>query len=67
MSFFRYRHAGLYAGALGAFLMIWIVAQVWWIGLTIWLQPLFFCLGVVELVLGLLLFRKERQAKIHIT
>jgi len=65
LSFFRYRYAGLYAVVLGAFLMIWIIAQVWWIGLTIWLQPLFFSLGTVELILGLLLFRNERQAKIH--
>jgi hypothetical protein len=65
LSFCRYRHAGLCAGALGAFLMIWIAVQVWWIGLTIWLQPLFFGLGVAELVLGLLLFRKERQANFH--
>lgn len=63
LSFFRYRYAGLCAAALGAFLMIWIVAQVWWIGLTIWLQLLFFGLGMVALVLGLLLFRKERQPK----
>jgi hypothetical protein len=60
-SFLRYRYAGLFAIALGAFLMVWIVAQVWWIGLTIWLQPLFFGLGVVELVLGLELQRGGKQ------
>lgn len=37
--------------------MIWITAQVCWIGLTVWLQPLFFGLGAVELALGLLLRR----------
>jgi hypothetical protein len=30
---------------LGVFLMLWIVAQVWWIGLSHWLQPLYFGLG----------------------
>ncbi len=64
-SFLRYRYAGEIAAALGALLMIWIIAQVWWIGLTIWLQPLFFCLGLVELALGLLLRRIERQIKAH--
>jgi hypothetical protein len=65
LSFFRYRYAGLCAGALGAFLMIWIAVQVWWIGLTIWLQPLFFGLGVAELILGLMFWRTERLAKAH--
>jgi hypothetical protein len=54
-SFFRYRYAGEIAVALGAFLMMWIVAQVWWIGLSHWLQPLYFGFGGVELGLGLLL------------
>jgi len=47
---------GSLAGGV-AFLVMWIVAQVWWIGLTFWLQPLFFGIGVVELLLGLLLRR----------
>ncbi len=57
LSFFRYRHTGEIAAALGAFLIMWIVAQVWWIGLLHWLQPLYFGFGVVELTLGLLLWR----------
>jgi hypothetical protein len=57
-SFTRYRYAGEIAMALGAFLIIWIVAQVWWIGLSSWLQPSYFGFGVVELVLGWQL-RKE--------
>jgi hypothetical protein len=67
LSFLRNRYAGEIAAVLGAFLMIWIVVQVWWIGLTIWLQPLFFCFGAVELVLGLLLRRKGRWAQAHNT
>jgi len=51
-TFLRYRYAGEIAVGLGAFLMLWIVAQVWWIGLGHWLQPLYFGLGAVELVLG---------------
>ncbi len=60
LSIVRYRHAGEIAAVSGAFLMIWIVVQVWWIGLTVWLQPLFFGLGAVELVLGLLLQRGRK-------
>jgi hypothetical protein len=67
LSIFRYRHAGKIAAVLGAFLMIWILAQVWWIGLTIWLQPLFFGSGMVELALGLLLLRIERWSKANST
>jgi len=63
LSILRYRYAGEIAGVSGALLVIWITAQVWWIGLTVWLQPLFFGLGLLELVLGLLLRRIERRAK----
>jgi hypothetical protein len=63
LSILRYRYAGEIAAVSGSFLVIWITAQVWWIGLTVWLQPLFFGLGAVELALGLLLLKKERQGK----
>ena len=67
LSIFRYRYAGEIAAVSGAFLMVWITAQVWWIGLTIWLQPLFFCFGIVELALGLLLRKTEKRAKANST
>jgi len=60
LSGIRYRHAGSIGVALGTFLMVWIMAQVWWIGLVHWLQPAYFLLGVLELVLGLLLHRSSR-------
>jgi hypothetical protein len=62
-SFMRYRRAGEVAVALGAFLILWIVAQVWWIGLSHWLQPLYFGFGVVELALGLRLRRALRTVR----
>ncbi len=37
---------------LGSALIIWIVAQVYWIGLVSWLQPFFLVVGVIELFLG---------------
>jgi len=61
LSMLRYRYAGKIAAVSGSFLMIWITTQVCWIGLTVWLQPLFFCFGVVELVMGLLLRRGRKQ------
>ena len=67
LSILRYRYAGEIAAVSGAFLMVWITAQVWWIGLIIWLQPLFFCFGIVELALGLLLRKTEKRAKANST
>jgi hypothetical protein len=52
--------AGEIAAALGIFLMAWIVAQVWWIGLGLWVQQLYFVLGAAELVLGLILQRTSK-------
>jgi hypothetical protein len=63
LSILRYRYSSEIAAVSGAFLMIWITAQVWWIGLRVWLQPLFFCLGMVELALGLVLRRTGTRVK----
>jgi hypothetical protein len=51
-SFSRHRFAGEIAAGLGTFLMVWIAAQVWWMGVH-WLHVLYFVLGLVELTLGL--------------
>jgi len=58
-SFRRYRHADKIAVGLGAFLILWIVAQIWWMGVH-WLHIMYVTLGVVELTLGLLLRRHLR-------
>ena len=57
LSFSRKHYAGGTAVVLGAFLIIWIVVQVWWIGLISFLQPLYFCIGLIELIWGLLLYK----------
>jgi hypothetical protein len=44
--------AGKLAVILGAFLILWIIAQVGWLGLLSALQPLYATLGVVEVILG---------------
>jgi len=56
-SFNRHRFAGEIAAWLGTFLMVWIAAQVWWMGAH-WLHVLYFVLGLVELTLGLV-FRRN--------
>lgn len=41
------------AVVLGVILVTWIVIQVAWIGLSIWLQPLYLAVGIAETVLGM--------------
>lgn len=54
LSFKRYFFAGTVTMILGFAMVIWIVAQVYWIGLISWLQPAFFVVGVIEIILGLI-------------
>ena len=51
-SFTRHRFAGHAAIALGAFLIAWIFAQVYWFNGVHWLHCLYLGLGIVELTLG---------------
>ncbi|MBO0960542.1 hypothetical protein J1P26_12630 [Neobacillus sp. MM2021_6] len=51
----HYRYAGIGVMFLGGVMMIWIVAQVFWLGWISWLQPTFLALGVFELIVGLYL------------
>lgn len=51
-SFLRYRYTGELSVFLGGFLAMWIIMQVFWLGLVSWLQPLYFVLGCGELLLG---------------
>jgi hypothetical protein len=51
-SFARHRYAGHAAMALGAFLMAWILVQVYWFAGFHLLHWLYLGLGIVELALG---------------
>jgi hypothetical protein len=53
LTFRRHAFAGEAAMGLGAFLMAWIIVQVWVLGPPPhWLQILYFVLGGVEFGLG---------------
>ncbi len=52
ISFKEHIKAGMAALILGFGLIGWIVAQVYWIGLSSWLQPVYFGLGVIEVFFG---------------
>ena len=53
VTFLRSRYAGNMAVALGTFLILYIIIEVWFIGLVTLLQPLYLILGITELMLGL--------------
>ena len=38
---------------MGVFLVVWILIQVYWIGMTFFLQPLFLIVGLVQTALGI--------------
>jgi hypothetical protein len=60
-SFRLFYFAAEIAMALGAFLVAWIIIQVYWIHAFHWLHVLYLSLGIIELVLGWLL-RKALRA-----
>ena len=51
-TFLRSRYAGDMAVALGTFLILYIIIEVWVVGLVTFLQPLYLILGITELMLG---------------
>ena len=57
VSFLSKRYAGGLAAILGTFLILFMTIEVWFIGLRNFLQPLYFILGAVVLILGLKLFK----------
>jgi len=62
LSFTKNRNAGPAAIALGVILVAWIVIQVIIIRSIHWLHGLYFVLGLVELVLGMLVRRPKKKA-----
>ena len=55
LSFKLFQYAAELAFALGAFLIAWILIQVYWINAFHWLHALYLSLGIIELALGWLL------------
>lgn len=62
-SFFSFRRhllAGKIAMTLGCVMVIWISAQVYWINLISWLQPVFLVVGIIEIFLGFIVAKMIR-------
>lgn len=51
--------AGFLGMILGVALMIWIIVQVYYLGFSSWLQPLYLALGTLEFIMSIILFRKS--------
>jgi len=45
---------------LGAGLIIWITVQTFMLGLASTMQPLFFVIGISQLILGIRIYRKQK-------
>lgn len=52
LSLRRHRYSGMGGIILGSALTVWIIVQVYWIGLISWMQPFYFGLGLLEILLG---------------
>ena len=53
--------AGKAGFVLGVILCLWILIQVYWIGLSSFMQPLFLIIGIIETVLGLVIITKTQK------
>lgn len=60
-SFTKKRNAGIFGIGLGIILMLWISIQVYFIGLSHFLQPLYFVIGLIEMILGYYLISKTKS------
>jgi len=60
VTFFRTRYTGNLAMFLGVFLTLYMTIEVWFIGLLNLSQPLYFILGLVELILGFKLSKSDK-------
>lgn len=58
-SFIKHRHAGTMGVLLGAALILWLLVQIYYIGLIHYLQWLFFLIGLLEILIGLWIVKKK--------
>ncbi len=58
LSFREKNSAGITGLVLGIIMVMWIIIQVYWIGLSSFMQPLFFCIGIAEASSGWYIYKK---------
>jgi hypothetical protein len=57
----QHRRSGEIGIVFGAWLISYMLAQAWWIGLTVFIQYLFLGVGFVVLILGIVLYFATRR------
>ncbi len=61
LSFFGYRYSFAAGIILGLSLIVWVSVQVYSIGLTHFLQPAYFIIGIAEIIVSILLYRSSQK------
>jgi hypothetical protein len=61
VTFLRKGYSGSIAALLGICLILYMTIEVWFVGLRNFLQPLYFILGVLVLLLGLKMFKSANN------
>ncbi len=56
-SFKKYRYAGEIGIFFGVGLLVFMVAEIIWIGLVMWLQHLFLIIAVIEIFIGFFIWK----------
>lgn len=57
----RLKPAGIMGMVFGIALIIWIIVQLYLMGFASWLQPLYFALGTLELLFGVIIYRRNQS------
>jgi hypothetical protein len=60
LSFIKFRHVAILGTGLGIALIIWICVQIYSVGLIHFLQPLYFFIGIAEIVLSIYIYKTEK-------
>ena len=61
VTFLRKGYSGSMAALLGICLILYMTIEFWFVGLRNFLQPLYFILGVIVLLLGLKIFKSANN------
>lgn len=61
LAFCKYRYASFLGLGLGIALIIWVSVQVYSVGLTHFLQPTYFIIGIIEIVLSSYIYIKDSR------
>lgn len=65
LAFKVHRLAGVLTMGLGIAMVIWIIAEIYWVSEYSFLQPTMLGVGVVEFILGFLLLGKKKNSLLH--